>query len=442
MMRLGTIPTDVMCLAGSFLEAREVAAWGAACRSLRGWVCSGTAETSQVLWLDLVSRELGPGCHEMLSGPPDAPVVIASVEETAAAAAAAAAGGEEGKEGGGGGKVDRNLLQMIGGGKGWVRGDSASEGKVGDAAAAAAATAGASAGAAVQGDAAAAAAEAKDATATSTPAAASTTTAAAAAGGILPTNDPYRGIRLYEEGVRLRQRLAAAFEVVQGAVDKEVGGCEMLVCPCLRDPRHYTPYGAQGAIRRSGGAALEAAIRENLPAMDVLSVEVVPGGNAAKYVAMTVTQPPERMYDDRSFANHSNPNAAKLEAIKEFLRDLHRKVLAAARAGGYNGVALPTLCTGGIGINAKLVCNALADSVLEDFVAHRGQQQRRDVPALRIRLACFEREHFFLAQIAKMNMLAGMYSRGRRRRSCSRSRSGSNSGSAGGGGGDGKNGEP
>merc|ERR1712217_793862 len=62
---------------------------------------------------------------------------------------------------------------------------------------------------------------------------------------------------------------------------------------------------------------------------------------------------------------------------------LHENLFKAVREGGFRSLAMPTLCTGGIGIPPPLVAVALFRALHQDYCLHP------DDP-LRVRVACFE----------------------------------------------------
>ena len=116
---------------------------------------------------------------------------------------------------------------------------------------------------------------------------------ASGAAGRTEDSGPNDCFKLYGTVAQLQESYMRCFEVVRGGVDTNVGGCEVIVCPCLRNFHHHANYGAQGAVRRLVGEPLEEALTTLALPLNVLAVALLPAGDAAKYVAMTVTQPPE-----------------------------------------------------------------------------------------------------------------------------------------------------
>jgi hypothetical protein len=116
---------------------------------------------------------------------------------------------------------------------------------------------------------------------------------ASGAAGCAGESGPNDCFKLYGTVAQLQESYMRCFEVVRGGVDTNVGGCEVIVCPCLRNFHHHANYGAQGAVRRLVGEPLEQALTTLTIPLNVLAVALLPAGDAAKYVAMTVTQPPE-----------------------------------------------------------------------------------------------------------------------------------------------------
>ena len=106
-----------------------------------------------------------------------------------------------------------------------------------------------------------------------------------------------KGIDLFREAVRMRRALFASLDVEGGSVVNVVAALnkgngspqvEVVACPCLPTLVNYS-IGAQGAIRRAAGSPLEDAIRGLERPVDMLSVTLLPGGELAPCVALTVT---------------------------------------------------------------------------------------------------------------------------------------------------------
>mmetsp|Transcript_43914 Transcript_43914/g.122133 ORF Transcript_43914/g.122133 Transcript_43914/m.122133 type:complete len:315 (-) Transcript_43914:135-1079(-) len=177
-------------------------------------------------------------------------------------------------------------------------------------------------------------------------------------------------------------RLRRCVEVVSGSVadinragSPVAGLVEAVACPCRSDLLDLG-IGAQAAIRYAAGQELERAInnikrREGF--QPEASVRIVPGGELAAHVAVTITEVP--------------PGAHQCcEVADRFLAELHGNLLRAVRVAGLRSLALPTLCTGGQGLDPRRVCTAAARSMLQDFCKHPAQQ-------LRVVVCCFEPAH-------------------------------------------------
>merc|ERR1712107_385013 len=72
--------------------------------------------------------------------------------------------------------------------------------------------------------------------------------------------------------------------------------------------------------------------------------------------------------------------------IMGYLRTLHDNLVRAVREAGLRRLAMPTLCTGGVRMPPVLVAVAATRAVLDDFCQHPADP-------LRVRVACFERDH-------------------------------------------------
>ena len=96
-----------------------------------------------------------------------------------------------------------------------------------------------------------------------------------------------------------------------------------------------------------------------------MSVTLVPGGSIARVVAMVVTEPPMDMHMQTDLSRH-------------FLLALHTELLDVVRRAGLRRLAMPTLCTGGIGMPPDLVAEAIVCSWINDL-----HNQSSAGPALR-----------------------------------------------------------
>lgn len=177
------------------------------------------------------------------------------------------------------------------------------------------------------------------------------------------------------------------FEVVSGGVDVAAGGFDVVACPCVRSLRNVG-IGAQGAIRRRAGAALERAVQQLCTPVDELSVTLVPGGFLSKHVAMTVTEPPECLWVVSS--------EERVQVAMDFLYSLHHNLFTEVRRAGVRTLAMPTLCTGGIGIPAHMVAAAALRAARQDFLAHPSDP-------MRVRVACYEEDHMPLFIVCRQD---------------------------------------
>lgn len=192
------------------------------------------------------------------------------------------------------------------------------------------------------------------------------------------------GPALFRTARALRLLFRDRLEVVLGSVVEQARGADVVACPVMRHLESYG-LGAQGAVRQAAGPDLEAAVDALEKPVGELSVTLVPGGSLAPWVALTVTQPPSEFFAGAADSPGSRRSAA-LAALVRYVRRLHANLLAAVRAKGLRFLAMPTLCTGGLGIPAPLVAVAAVLAVQEDFAGHPAD-------ALRVRVACYEREH-------------------------------------------------
>lgn len=203
------------------------------------------------------------------------------------------------------------------------------------------------------------------------------------------------GPSLFRGALALKAIFDAKFEIVPGGVDTQADGTDVVACPCLRTLKNVG-IGAQGAVRRCAGDELEEAVRKIPIPVDEVSVTLVPGGKLAKRVALCVTEPPMSLAEDGT----QEEQVAKLLA---FLGKLHNNLLLAVRNAGLRSVAMPTLCTGGIGIPVKLVAIAAVRSIHQDFCNNPSDP-------LRVRVACFDRDHVNIMKLAKEQQLQHFYS--------------------------------
>jgi len=144
--------------------------------------------------------------------------------------------------------------------------------------------------------------------------------------------------------------------------------------------RHRGP--GRRAARRGGGPA--AKLSKPLPP---LSVAMVPGGQLAQYVALTVTEPPREVW-------HGVRPEDRSRRVLGFLGRIHSILFQAVRDSGCRTLAMPTLCTGGIGIPVQLVAIAAVCAVQADFCEHPADP-------LQVRVACYEEDHIPSFQVIK-----------------------------------------
>lgn len=190
------------------------------------------------------------------------------------------------------------------------------------------------------------------------------------------------GPTLLRTAFGLRQLFRSYFEVVPGGVDIVAGGFEVVACPCIRDMQNVG-VGAQGAIRRRAGRALEEAVQKVPKPVGESSVTLVPGGNLSFRVAMTVTQPPACFW--MSFQLYRSEEE-RLRSIMVFLNRIHTNLFTEVRKAGLRSIAMPALCTGGIGIPVEMVAFAAVQVARKDFLANPSDP-------IRVRVACYESEH-------------------------------------------------
>lgn len=175
--------------------------------------------------------------------------------------------------------------------------------------------------------------------------------------------------------------------IVPGGVDTQSGGSEVVACPVIRSLRNVG-VGAQGAVRRAAGDELEAAITELSRSLQhplpFESVTLLPGGNLAKQVALVVTEIPDSLREELM---HQAPTPrAQLGCMLRFLDCIHDTLLSKIRECGHRSLAMPTLCTGGIGLPPHIVALSALRAVHRDFCMH-------PTDTLEVRVCCFENEH-------------------------------------------------
>mmetsp|Transcript_63235 Transcript_63235/g.150819 ORF Transcript_63235/g.150819 Transcript_63235/m.150819 type:complete len:394 (+) Transcript_63235:52-1233(+) len=187
------------------------------------------------------------------------------------------------------------------------------------------------------------------------------------------------GPSLHRTARAARYLFKSVFRVRQGGVDRQTGNAEVVACPCVR---HLTNVGvgAQGAIRRRAGPALEAAVAKLPIPVPELSATLVPGGEIAKYVAMTVTEPPQRIL------LRVSPMQDHARLIMGWLDEIHVNLLKVVREAGLRSIAMPTLCTGGFGVPPHLVALAAVRAARQDFFAH-------PTDPVQVQVSCYEASH-------------------------------------------------
>lgn len=188
------------------------------------------------------------------------------------------------------------------------------------------------------------------------------------------------GPSLYRTARGLRHLFREAFEVVRGGVDANANGFEVVACPVVRE-LILGGFGAQAAVRRAGGPVLEQAIAQIQAPVPELSTTLVDGGALAPWVALTVTQPPRDLW-----TSLSGTREEAVRSILGFLESMHDNLLKAVRDAGLRSLAMPTLCTGGMGMPAHLVAISAVQAVHKDFCEHPADP-------IRVRVACYEVDH-------------------------------------------------
>ena len=113
--------------------------------------------------------------------------------------------------------------------------------------------------------------------------------------------------------------------MLRGSVVAHAAGCEVVACPCIRGMQNVG-IGAQGAVRRAAGPALEVAVQQLRKPVPELSVTLVSGGDLARFVAMTVTEPPRDLW-----ASLQGSAEEQVQGVVAYLGRIHANVLAAVR---------------------------------------------------------------------------------------------------------------
>ena len=169
--------------------------------------------------------------------------------------------------------------------------------------------------------------------------------------------------------------------IARGSVaDRKVFGgdvVEVVACPCRSDLKNMG-FGAQNAIIKAAGPSLVRSIADlSRPRKDG-SATLVSGGDLAKYVAVTITQLP-----DWADADEAQTLA--------WLTNMHANILSGVRDQGCHSLAIPTLCTGGMGVNPELVCAGVAAAMVQDFNDH-------PLDPLHVVIWCFDEKHAVLVE--------------------------------------------
>lgn len=183
------------------------------------------------------------------------------------------------------------------------------------------------------------------------------------------------GCALYRRALCLRKQVIGGFAVVHDSVVEAASDCAVCACPCLPGLENFG-FGAQGAVRRAAGLELEMALSMVQTPLECLSATLVPGGKLTPHVAMCVTSPPPHLANTLEFWLDEHD-------VVDVSRKMHANLLRAARDAGALSLALPTLGTGGQGMEPEWVCLGLAQAMLADVHGHPHSP-------LRVRLACFE----------------------------------------------------
>lgn len=176
------------------------------------------------------------------------------------------------------------------------------------------------------------------------------------------------------------------------------GGADVVACPVLRNLNN-AGVGAQGAVRAAAGHELEMGISELTMPLPELSSTLVPGGTLAKRVALTVTEPPVWLWESMQGGGPRE----HIESMLAFLGQIHENLLKTVREAGFRFLAMPTLCTGGMGMPVHLVAIAALRAVRRDFCEHPNDP-------IKVRVACYEIEHMSAFNTIKDELLQHFYS--------------------------------
>lgn len=191
------------------------------------------------------------------------------------------------------------------------------------------------------------------------------------------SNAPQHGPALYRASRQYRLSLQQMITIKMGSVADRgnLMGVQVVACP-VRSDLIDLGIGAQAAIRHAAGEALQQSLISLDAPQPTAAVTLHPGGDLCACVAACVTSVPLE-------ARHSD------QAAYVFLLRLHQSLLSAVRnhPSNYRTLALPILCAGGMGMDAELVCDALASAAVLDIAA--GLEHG----ALRLSVCCFEEEH-------------------------------------------------
>ncbi|CAE7846665.1 unnamed protein product, partial [Symbiodinium sp. KB8] len=197
----------------------------------------------------------------------------------------------------------------------------------------------------------------------------------------------------------LKRLFDKSFELLEGGVDCNAKGFTVVACPVARNLVNMD-VGAQGAVRRAAGDELEEAVAQLQRNWEPTPVTFVTGGRLSEKVALTLTEIPSSVL--RVFQNWQSDEEDRHTALMSWLDELHDSLLSAVRAAGHRTLAMPTLCTGGIGIPVQFVGVAVARSVYRDFLAH-------PTDPLRVRICCFEPGHLHMVRAIKDEIVDNFY---------------------------------
>ncbi|CAE8637000.1 unnamed protein product [Polarella glacialis] len=208
------------------------------------------------------------------------------------------------------------------------------------------------------------------------------------------------GPALFRGARGLRQIFGQLLEVVRGGIQTQATGVEVVACPTVRSLA-LGGRGAQVVIRQAAGPELEEAIQAVMQLRSLLpemSCTLFPGGALAPHVAMVVTEPPEQLWGTLRREDSSE----QTQGILSWLTRLHGNLFQAVREGGFRSLAMPTLCTGGIGVPVHLVAIGALRALHRDFSKH-------PTDPIRVRVACFEAGHVYPFNNIKDEILANFF---------------------------------